>query len=71
MGQLNNTNAVVDTQARVIEVQGLRVVNAAAFPLVPSGHSMVTVCESFLPMRISLNTITNIMIKCLCREDCM
>ncbi len=71
MGRLNDTNAVVDTQARVIGIQGLRVVDAAAFPLVPPGHPMATVCESFLPMHISLWTITNTMIRCLCREDCM
>ena len=71
MGRLNDTNAVVDTQARVIGVQGLRVVDAAAFPFVPPGHPMATVCESFLPMRISLWTITNTMIRCVCREDCV
>lgn len=46
MGRLNDTKAVVDTKARVIGVQGLRVVDAAAFPLLPPGHPMSTVCES-------------------------
>ena len=47
MGAINDTKAVVDTRARVIGVGGLRVVDAAAFPLLPPGHPMSTVCESF------------------------
>ncbi|QSZ35459.1 hypothetical protein DSL72_008329 [Monilinia vaccinii-corymbosi] len=43
MGRVNDTNAVVDSQARVIGVSGLRVVDAAAFPLLPPGHPMSTV----------------------------
>ncbi len=45
MGRVNDTKAVVDTRARVIGVKGLRVVDAAAFPLLPPGHPMATVCE--------------------------
>lgn len=47
MGAVNDPNAVVDTQARVIGVESLRVVDASAFPLLPPGHPMSTVCESF------------------------
>ncbi|KAI9716321.1 MAG: hypothetical protein M1812_005386 [Candelaria pacifica] len=43
MGRTNDTKAVVDTRARVIGVKGLRVVDAAAFPLLPPGHPMSTV----------------------------
>ena len=54
MGRSNDTNAVVDTQARVIGVKGLRVVDASAFPLLPPGHPMSTVCESFIPVSVTL-----------------
>ena len=47
MGAINNTNAVVDTRARVIGVQGLRVVDASALPFLPPGHPMSTICKSF------------------------
>ncbi|PQE06732.1 glucose-methanol-choline oxidoreductase protein [Rutstroemia sp. NJR-2017a BBW] len=43
MGKPNDTLAVVDTQARVYGVSNLRVVDAAAFPLLPPGHPMSTV----------------------------
>ncbi|KAI0003891.1 glucose-methanol-choline oxidoreductase [Xylariaceae sp. FL0662B] len=43
MGKANDTDAVVDAQARVYGVKGLRVVDAAAFPLLPPGHPMATV----------------------------
>ena len=45
MGRANDAAAVVDSKARVIGVQGLRVVDASAFPLLPPGHPMATVCE--------------------------
>ncbi|KAI0906309.1 putative glucose-methanol-choline oxidoreductase [Ustulina deusta] len=38
MGKADDPNAVVDSQARVIGVQGLRVVDLSAFPLLPAGH---------------------------------
>ncbi|CAD6593231.1 MAG: hypothetical protein ASARMPREDX12_006946 [Alectoria sarmentosa] len=43
MGGINDPEAVVDTRARVIGVEGLRVVDASAFPLLPPGHPMSTV----------------------------
>ena len=53
MGAINDPNAVVDSQARVIGVEGLRVVDASAFPLLPPGHPMSTVCElSFLLLTV-------------------
>lgn len=45
MGPSNDTNAVVDSKARVIGVKSLRVLDASAFPFLPPGHPMATVCE--------------------------
>ncbi|KAK2594911.1 hypothetical protein QQS21_007359 [Conoideocrella luteorostrata] len=52
MGRKDDDMAVVDTQGRVYGVQGLRVVDASIFPLLPPGHPMSTVCEyiSNLPL---------------------
>ncbi|PYH38232.1 GMC family oxidoreductase [Aspergillus neoniger CBS 115656] len=38
MGVRNDSMAVVDSQARVFGVDGLRVVDASAFPFLPPGH---------------------------------
>ncbi|MCJ1330238.1 hypothetical protein MMC10_006921 [Thelotrema lepadinum] len=43
MGQSNDTMAVLDSRARVYGVQGLRVVDASAFPLLPPGHPQATI----------------------------
>jgi choline dehydrogenase len=45
MGKPSDPNAVVDSQARVFGVQCLRVVDASAFPLLPPGHPVATVCK--------------------------
>jgi choline dehydrogenase len=45
MGLKNDTEAVVDSRARVYGVSGLRVVDASSFPNSPPGHPMSTVCE--------------------------
>jgi choline dehydrogenase len=45
MGRKDDKNAVVDSNANVIGVNGLRVVDASAFPFLPPGHPMATVCE--------------------------
>ncbi|CAG8117172.1 unnamed protein product [Penicillium olsonii] len=45
MGRSDDPMAVVDSQARVYGVSGLRVVDASAFPLLPPGHPMGTVCK--------------------------
>ncbi|KAL8911362.1 MAG: hypothetical protein Q9171_003456 [Xanthocarpia ochracea] len=42
MGRRNDTGAVVDAQARVYGVQGLRVVDMSAVPFVPPGHPQST-----------------------------
>ncbi|KAE9383461.1 glucose-methanol-choline oxidoreductase [Gymnopus androsaceus JB14] len=38
MGKVDDPTAVIDTQGRVLGVQGLRVVDASSFPLLPPGH---------------------------------
>ncbi|KAL8754256.1 MAG: hypothetical protein Q9184_005170 [Pyrenodesmia sp. 2 TL-2023] len=43
MGKVGDRDAVVDSRARVIGVEGLRVVDASAFPLLPPGHPQATV----------------------------
>lgn len=46
MGKAGDPTAVIDTQGRVFGVQGLRVVDASSFPLLPPGHPQSTVCKS-------------------------
>ena len=45
MGRRGDRRAVVDSLARVFGVQGLRVVDASAFPFLPPGHPQATVCK--------------------------
>ena len=45
MGKSGDVKAVVDSQARVFGVEGLRVVDASAFPFLPPGHPQSTVCK--------------------------
>lgn len=45
MGRVNDKLAVVDSKARVIGVDGLRVVDASAFPFLPPGQPQATVCK--------------------------
>lgn len=43
MGKSSDSTAVVDNLARVFGVEGLRVVDSSAFPLLPPGHPQSTV----------------------------
>ncbi|KAI1874081.1 uncharacterized protein JN550_002660 [Neoarthrinium moseri] len=43
MGRSDDPKAVVDSKGRVYGVQGLRVIDASAFPLLPPGHPQATV----------------------------
>jgi len=43
MGKSSDPMAVVDSKARVFGVQGLRVVDASAFPLLVPGHPQSTI----------------------------
>ena len=38
MGDINDTQAVVDSECRVIGVEGLRVVDSSIFPSIPNGN---------------------------------
>ena len=58
MGQTTDPMAVVDTQARVIGVTGLRVVDASAFPFLPPGHPQGTVCK-WKPHFVTSRTISS------------
>lgn len=49
MGMVNDTMAVVDSKARVIGVQNLRVVDASSFAILPPGHPLATVCKFQVP----------------------
>lgn len=48
MGRSTDPNAVVDSEARVIGVDGLRVADSSAFPFLPPGHPQSAVCKSSL-----------------------
>jgi 5'-oxoaverantin cyclase/versicolorin B synthase len=48
MGKRDDPASVVDSSARVIGVQGLRVVDASAFPFSIDGQPMATVCKCSL-----------------------
>lgn len=45
MGKTNDSMAVVNSQARVIGVSALRVVDASIFPFLPPGHPQSLVCK--------------------------
>ena len=45
MGGEYDSMAVVDRKAKVFGVRGLRVVDASAFPLLPPGHPVATICK--------------------------
>jgi choline dehydrogenase len=43
MGKIDDPMAVLDSKARVIGVNSLRVVDASAFPFLPPGHPQATI----------------------------
>ena len=45
MGKANDEFAVVDSMGRVFGVQNLRLVDASAFPFLPPGQPIATVCK--------------------------
>jgi choline dehydrogenase len=45
MGVEGDRMAVLDSEARVFGVKGLRVVDSSSFPLLVPGHPQSTVCE--------------------------
>ena len=74
MGKTTDKMAVVDSHARVIGVQNLRVVDASAFPLLPPGHPMATVCmyspHNLMYGVMSISDNANGLSRCTCRENC-
>jgi len=53
MGQSDDTGAVVDTECRVLGVEGMRVIDASVFPTVPNGNinaPTITVAEKVADM---------------------
>ncbi len=46
MGKIGEPDTVLDSKARVVGVEGLRVVDASAFPILPPGHPSAAICES-------------------------
>ena len=56
MGKVEDPMAVVDNEARVFGVQGLRVVDASIFPLLPPGHPQSTVYA--LALKIADNILS-------------
>jgi choline dehydrogenase len=54
MGRDDNPAAVLDSQARVRGVSGLRVVDASSMPTLVPGHPMATICK-FLGCGITLS----------------
>jgi choline dehydrogenase len=67
MGPKNDTLSVVDTHAKVIGVQGLRVIDASAFPALPPGHPQSTVCKFSSKEGYLLISANNIF-RCFCGE---
>jgi hypothetical protein len=49
MGPKSDSQAVVDSHARVHGVSGVRVVDASAFPFLPPGHPQSTICKYSTP----------------------
>lgn len=71
MGCVEDQNAVVDSKARVIGVHRLRVVDASAFPFLPPGHPMATVCmcTQSIPRNITSNELI-LWARCTRGENC-
>ena len=61
MGKVNDTMAVIDSKARVIGVDRLRVVHASSFPFLVPGHPPSTICGLTwsLPFLKKANIITD------------
>ena len=67
MGHPDKDNAVVDTHSKVIGVQGLRVVDASAFPILPPGHPQATVCTYCFWASAWISR--QLHCRCICRKD--
>lgn len=58
MGPEGDSTAVLDAQARVRGVEGLRVVDASSLPILPPGHPMSVICESLRRRYASASTLS-------------
>lgn len=47
MSKLDSPVTVVDSHAKVLGVQNLRVIDASSLPFTPPGHTHGAVCESY------------------------
>lgn len=65
MGKRSDPKAVIDSQAKVIGVSKLRVVDASSFPILVPGHPMATICKLVLS-NLLFDTNSS---RCTCRED--
>jgi choline dehydrogenase len=77
MGKADDPMSVLDSQARVRGVIGLRVVDASAFPFLVPCHPQGTVCEFFPPPvpldqreKLSIRLTCKPSNRCACRENC-
>ncbi|PQE26804.1 Choline dehydrogenase protein [Rutstroemia sp. NJR-2017a BVV2] len=68
MGKSTDPKAVVDSKAKVIGVNNLRVVDASAFPFLPPGHPQSTVCKYTYSLNMGF-LFTNLCARRLCGED--
>lgn len=72
MGKENDSNAVIDSKARVYGVKGLRVVDASSFPILPPGHPVATICKClpfvFKAVSAIQNGMTDILIDALAEK---
>jgi choline dehydrogenase len=57
MGRATDRMAVVDPQARVYGVQGLRVVDTSSMPILVPGHPMATVCKFAVVRKVQRKAI--------------
>lgn len=67
MGIREDSMAVLDSQARVYGVEGLRVVDASSFPILVPGHPQSTICMCFH----RLGMIPANQYRHACGEDCV
>ena len=69
MGTSDDEMAVVDSKARVFGVEGLRVVDASAFPFLPPGHPQSSVCKCLGLMALVPGANADCFVRHACRED--
>lgn len=71
MGRPGNEAAVVDSHAKVIGVQRLRVVDASAFPFLPPGHPRSTICKCAFERLVLSRHFSDFPFRCARGKDCV